>query len=210
MKKFAYSLMLCSALFATNYDDGLDAYKNKEYKKAINSFTQSVKNEQDMRSVRNLGIMHAYGTGVEKNIDKAITLLKQASTGGDAYAGLTLGNMYSQGTEVKKDFKEAALWFEKSSQAGDSKASYNLAYLYTYGDGVKKDSKKAYELYKKAATAGNIEAQINLTFIYISGQGVKKDMKQAAYWGKKVLDTGDERVIQLWEQFELEKYLEKK
>jgi len=202
--------MLSSALFASNYSDGLDAYKNKEYDKAMMFFSKSVKADKDVRSKRNLGIMYASGVGVKQDYERAIKLLKQASDGGDAYAGFSLGNMYAQGDGVKKDFKEAAIWFEKSANAGNSQAAYNLAYLYTYGDGVKKDSKKAFELYEQAAVAGSIDAQINLAFIYISAQGVEKDMKKAAFWAKKALDTGDERVKKVWEEFELEKYLEKK
>lgn len=215
MKRFACSLILSSALLSSSvlgatYDDGLAAYKMKAYDKAVILFSKSVKEDKDARSKRNLGIMYASGVGVVQDFDKAVKLLKQASNSGDAYAGFSLGNMYAQGDGVKKDFKEAAIWFDKSAKKGNPQAAYNLAYLYTYGDGVKKNFNKAYELYKQAAMAGNINAQINLTFIYISAQGVKKDMKQAAFWAKKVLDTGDERVKQMWKEFELEKFLEKK
>ena len=209
MKKFVYSLMLSSALFATNYEDGMKAYQAKDYDNAMKYFSIAGNKDKDVRSIRNLGIMYASGIGVKKDTIKAIDLLKKASNGGDAYAGYSLGNIYAQGDGVKKDFKEAALWFEKSSNAGNAKSSYNLAYFYTYGDGVKKDSKKAFSLYEKAAIAGYLDAQINLSFLYVTGQGVKKDMKKAAFWAKKVKDTGDERVNQIWEEFKLGDFLEK-
>ena len=210
MKKFVYSLMLSSALFATNYEDGMKAYKAQDYDNAMKFFDAAGKKDNDVRSIRNLGIMYASGIGVKKDTNKAIKLLTKASNGGDAYAGYSLGNMYSIGDGVDKDFKEAALWFEKSANAGNMKSAYNLGYLYTYGDGVKKDSKIAFSWYEKAAIAGYLDAQINIAFLYISGQGVKKDMKKAALWAKKVKDTGDERVNQLWNQFKLETYLDKK
>ena len=209
MKKFVYSIMLSSALFATNYEDGMKSFKAKDYGKAMEFFTKAGEKENDVRSIRNLGIMYASGIGVNKDTNKAITLLKKASNGGDSYAGYSLGNIYSQGDGVEKDFKEAAIWFEKAANAGDVKSSYNLGYLYTYGDGVKKDSKKAFFWYEKAATLGYIDAQINIAYLYISGQGVKKDMVKAAFWAKKVKDTGDERVNQMWLQFKLEKYIDK-
>lgn len=208
MKKFVYSLMLSSALFATNYEDGMKAYKNKSYEKAMKFFSKAAQEDKDVRSIRNLGIMYASGIGVEQDFVKAVELLKKASNGGDDYAGFSLGNMYSTGDGVKKDFSEAAFWYEKSANIGNAQSSYNLGYLYTYGDGVKKNLTTAFQWYEKSANAGNIDAQINLSFIYISGQGVKKDMSKAAYWAKKVLDTGDERIKQIWEQFELEKYLD--
>lgn len=210
MKRFVYSLMLCSALFATNYEDGMNAYKNKNYEKAMELFSKAAKEDKDVKSIRNIGIMYASGMGVKQDFVKAVELLKKASNEGDAYAGFSLGNMYSMGDGVDKNFKEAAFWYEKSANAGNAQSSYNLGYLYTYGDGVKKNPTTAFQWYEKSANAGNIDAQINLSFIYISGQGVKKDMTKAAFWAKKVLDTGDERIKQIWEQFELEKYLNKK
>ena len=210
MKKIVYSLMLSTALFATNYEDGMKAFQSKDYDSAMKYFSIAGDKDKDVRSIRNLGIMYASGIGVKKDTNKALELLKKASNGGDSYAGFSLGNMFAQGDGVDKDFKEAAIWFDKAANAGDIKSMANLAYLYTYGDGVKRDPKKAFFWYEKAAVGGYIDAQINIAFLYISGQGVKKDMKKAAFWAKKVKDTGDVRADQIWKQFDLQKYLDKK
>ncbi len=195
--------MLSSVLFAGNYEDGMKAYKEKDFEKAIELFSKSSKNDNDSRSTRNLGLMYIYGQGFEINNEKGIEFLKKASAKGDAFASKQLGDMSAS----KKDFKEAAIWFEKAANLGDLKSMTNLAYLYTYGDGVKKNFETAFSWYEKSASLGNIDAQINISFLYISGQGVKKDMKKAAFWAKKVKDTGDERIDQIWEQFQLKDYL---
>ncbi len=39
MKKIVYSLMLSTALFATNYEDGMKAFQSKDYDSAMKYFS---------------------------------------------------------------------------------------------------------------------------------------------------------------------------
>lgn len=86
-------------------------------------------------------------------------------------------------------------------------AAYNLGYMHTIGLGVPIDSKESIFWYERAASLGSQDAQINLGFIYILAQGVDKDMKKAASYIKQAKESGNEKAISIWEEFELEKYL---
>jgi TPR repeat protein len=68
------------------------------------------------------------------------------------------------------------------------------------------DLKKALQWYEKAAISGNINAQLNLGFAYIGGLGTKVDYKKAAFWIHKAKDTGSEKAIELWKEFNLDKH----
>ena len=77
--------------------------------------------------------------------------------------------------------------------------------MYTIGIGVTINNESAISWYEKAANLGDENAQVNLGFMYLSAQGVPKDLKKAAFYIKKAKDSGNEKAISLWEQFELEK-----
>src|SRR6185312_572564 len=51
----------------------------------------------------NLGVCYEYGTGVEKDEQKAVELYKKAAEQGDAGAQCNLANGYYNGTGVEKD-----------------------------------------------------------------------------------------------------------
>ncbi len=75
MKKIVYSLMLSSALFATNYEDGMKAFQSKDYNSAMKYFSIAGEKDKDVRSIRNLGIMYASGIGVKQDTKKGEVIL---------------------------------------------------------------------------------------------------------------------------------------
>ena len=56
-----------------------------------------------MRGCYNLGIMYAFGNGVEKDFSKAAELLKKACDGGEKNACRGLDIIYAKGNGAEKD-----------------------------------------------------------------------------------------------------------
>ena len=84
MKKFLFSMAWVSLLFGSDYDVGLDAYKNKEYKQAYEYFLKSA-NTGNSQAAHNISIMYNNGDGVEKDIKQSIKWLERASDANNSY-----------------------------------------------------------------------------------------------------------------------------
>lgn len=74
----------------------------------------------------NLGLMHANGESVEKDMLKAAELFKKAADQGHVDAQNNLGVMYFTGEGVERDEKKAVMWFEKAAAQGNADAQANL------------------------------------------------------------------------------------
>lgn len=83
--------------------------KKRNEKKAVKTLTKAAENS----AVANyyLSSMLESGTGVEKNEQKALELLKKAADAGVAYAQCKLGDKYMKGNGVAKDLTKAALLY---------------------------------------------------------------------------------------------------
>ena len=110
MKKFLFSMACVSLLFGSDYDVGLDAYKNKEYKQAYEYFLKSA-NAGNSQAAHNLSIMYHNGDGVSQNTAELIKWLEKASDAKNPYAMTQLGSNYMNGTGVEKDYKKAFALF---------------------------------------------------------------------------------------------------
>ena len=93
MKKFLFSMACVSLLFGNDYDVGLDAYKNKEYKQAYEYFLKSA-NAGNSQAAHNISIMYNNGDGVTKDINQSILWLEKASDAKNPYAMTQLGSNY--------------------------------------------------------------------------------------------------------------------
>lgn len=132
------------------------------------------------------------GTGVQKNIAKAIPLYKQAASAGDVKAASCLGFCFETGNGVKPDATEATKWYEVAANGGDSVAQVNFALALEKGLGVAKDQVAAYQWFEKAAAQGNLNAFINVGLYHEKGEGgQQKDMPKAFSWYEKAALKGD-------------------
>ena len=102
------------------------------------------------------------GTGVPKDVGKAIQLYQKAADHGYARAQAKLGFLYWNGRGVLKDETKAFELFQKAADQGYAPAQTRLGDFYQYGIGVPKDLGKATEFYKKAADQGDVQAQTYL------------------------------------------------
>jgi hypothetical protein len=82
------------------------------------------------------------GEGVEKDVAKAIELLKEAAELGNAEAMNAYGMCFYSGDGVAKDAAEAVKWYRASAARGFAPAMDNLSSCYNLGVGVRKDEKE--------------------------------------------------------------------
>lgn len=129
---------------------------NKDLKLAYNYLNKSI-SLGNIASINLLGNMYKEGLYVEKDINKAISLYKEASTYNYVYSYNNLGKIY----EEKKDYQKAFEYFEKASLLGESYALNTLGEYYRKGIYVNKDLNKAFSLYNKA-----IEVPIDNIYYY--------------------------------------------
>ena len=126
MKKIVLTLaVLTAVLFGGDFEDGMKAYNNKDYKTAMGLY-QKAANKGNVLAQNNLGLSYDNGQGVKQDYKKAMAFYQKAADQGDANAQSNLGNMYYFGKGVKKDkIKTYQLWM-KAAKQGNAVAQNNL------------------------------------------------------------------------------------
>lgn len=83
INKIVISLALLATLgFGASFEDGLNAYGNKDYQTAFKIF-QNLGNKGDAGAQNSLGYMYRYGEGVKQDYQKAKEWYEKACDGGD-------------------------------------------------------------------------------------------------------------------------------
>ena len=75
----------------------------------------------------------AMGTGVQKDMPKAVEWFRQSAEQGHVEAEAVLGYHYMQGLGVAQSYAEAARWSQRAADKGHGGAAYNLARMYVRG-----------------------------------------------------------------------------
>ena len=98
------------------------------------------------------------GEKIEKNGEKAISLLTKLAEAGQADAQFLLGELYIIDDIVKHDFALGIEWLKKASENGHADSMYLLGHCYENGLGVLKSSNDAIFWYRKASDLGHEDA----------------------------------------------------
>ena len=145
---------------------------------------------QNAEELYNKGMLYINGEGVEKNIEKGLSFLKQSAQKGNLLAVKEVADvLYSQG-----DVEEAIIWYNKSIQAGDASSARMLGYAYMYGDEhVKQDYVKSVQYNEKAIELEQNQAApyFLLGICYYLGHGVNIDYSKAAEYFRRGADLND-------------------
>ena len=91
---------------------------------------------------------------VDKNPQKAIEMLEEASSAGETEAVVELGKI----SYKKNDFSESIKWFKKAAEAGHPEALRYMGIFYFLGQGVDTDYAKAGKWFESAVKEGDLEA----------------------------------------------------
>lgn len=119
-------------------NEGVAAYKAKDFVTARQKFNQSCTAENDPKGCYHLGMMYEEALGGERNDTGAREAYKKSCDKDYALACAFLGLMYYQGKGGAKDEAAARNLLEKACDLKHAKACFNLGELYERGwNGVK-------------------------------------------------------------------------
>lgn len=139
-----------------------------------------------------LGLLFEQGLGVERNIQMALKLYKQAAEvvgcshlqplklQDNVLALNRLASFYFSGEGVPQNPILAAEYFTKAAVKNDPEAQNNLAIMYDEGIGVEQNFSEAISWFKLSANQGNTDAMFNLALMYMEGRGTQPDSEKAA------------------------------
>jgi len=193
MKILFSAILLSSSLFSSQL--ALDAFKQKDYKKAYTLYLQEA-NNGDLKAKSALSYLYFNALGVEKNSSKALKYLTQAADGNYTTAQYDLGMIYLLGEDdIKTDKQKAFKWLSRAADLNHTQAKYNLALMYYQGEGTQIDVKKSAELLESAAKDGDKQSQKIVGKIYM--QLLK--FKKAKPWLELNAKNGDEDAKHLLE-----------
>ena len=149
-------LVATASSHATFAGDGLDAYRQGNYAKAVIELTDT---NNDPVVNYYMGRMRLYGYGQLKNNISALRNFQHAAEKGFLPAQQILARYVLL---VDKNPEQALYWFKKSADANDIQAQMYCAAAYLFGVGTKQNSELAKRYYIAAAKSGNALAQYTL------------------------------------------------
>ena len=117
------------------YEEGLDAYKRKDYATAFKEWMPLAKEGNKFAQFK-LGWLYRVGSGVRLDVKEAVRWWRKAAEQGHASAQSNLAFMYLSGRGVLQDKKVAAKWYRKAAELGDAPGQYKLGEMY---DDLKKN-----------------------------------------------------------------------
>ena len=190
MRKVLLGLLLAGSLFAGEFDNAMQAYRNGGFIEALNGFYVLAKNG-DAQAQYNVGQMYAQGKGVQQDTRKAMEWYEKAAKQGYAPAQYNLAEIYHNlGAVEDHAYEKAKYWYEKAANQGVMQAHNNLAALYMEGKGVRQDVHKAFEHFRKAAEMGDANAQLNIGILYAWSKEIPEDKLKAYENLKAALKSG--------------------
>jgi hypothetical protein len=169
-----------------DYQSGLDAYNNDDYKKArydwiavITTSPGKVTPATRAESNYAIGMLYWMGQGVPASYQDASKWLFRAAEMGHAGAQGKLGYLYTQGITVPQNYETAFQWFSKAAEQGDIDGQYNLGNFYLNGWGTEPDKTMATQYLTAASAQGDKDAELALKNLSQSPPGSKVNLAQA-------------------------------
>ena len=141
----------------------------------------------------NIAKFYKNGTGVERDINKALELYRKAADKGHTGAMTDLAEIYRYGDEIEKDDDKAVEWYQKAADKDELSAIMALAEIFSEGKIVVKDMDKAIHYYKLAAEKESAPALYELGRIYENGNGIEQNKSKALYWYRKAANKGNDK-----------------
>ena len=136
-------------------------YQNRSYLKAFQLYNRAV-NLGNSKAQYILGQKYLYGSGLEMDRPKALSLLQLSAEQGFPDAELILGQLYDSGKILPHNPALAVSYFTRSAQHGHPEGWRRLAEKYEKGEDVSVNLARAEEYYEKAHQCGSVGALFNL------------------------------------------------
>jgi TPR repeat protein len=157
MKIFTFTVLMFVTLIAGDYENGLQAIKNNDYKTALKYWLPHA--QQGNSSYQfNIGLLYDN----LKDYDNAIKWYTKAALQKHTGACNNLGLIYLY---IKKDYIFAFNLFTIAANNGNQDSQVSLGYMYDNGLGINMNKIEAYKWWMIAAKEGNSLAQKNLDIL---------------------------------------------
>jgi len=184
-----YCLLLSQFVAAQTCEGDHLIFSNE---KDLNSKVISAAESGDTQAQYLLGMAYLNGKGIERNKEKALSMLEKSAVAGNSEAQYLLGEYYAATGKSDADFQKAIDWYQKSIKQDCMPALMGLGILTATGKGVPKNTDAGIQMVTKAAEAGYSGAQALLGVLMITGDlGVNKDLNSGFNWTKRAADAGD-------------------
>lgn len=183
---FLMALLLTAWPAQAGLEEGLTAYRNKNYQTALNEMLPLAK-AGNARAQNVMGLLYQGGHGVPQDHAESLRWLVLSAEQNEPTAFNNLGVVYSKGLGVKQDHAEAVKWFRRAADAGNELGTYNLAYKYEKGEGTRRSYAEALRLYQIGAQRGHAPAEAAVGRFHEEGMGVGFDATTAALWYRKAM-----------------------
>lgn len=122
MQQFVCAMLCCVCFLLTvssyseaSFFDGMEAYRQNDYKTAMREFKAS---DDDVKSYYMLGVMFEKGEGVKTDFVEAAAWYLKAADKDSAAAMYRLGRLYERGLGVEQNSIEAKKLYQKASRLG--------------------------------------------------------------------------------------------
>lgn len=161
MQRYLFVLALLSLLSSpacAGFQEGKDAYDNKNWQQAV-LHLRPIAEEGDDRALIVLGNMYSNGFGVTQNYQEALSLYKRAAEKNNTDAMNAIGAIYTSGLGVDVSLNTAMQWFHRTAQQGDQTGAFFYATILYRGnrsttDDIQPDIYNAYKWFKISAKSG--------------------------------------------------------
>lgn len=142
----------------------------------------------ELEALHLLGLAHARGHGVKRDLVRARRLQTEAAEHGLVDAQFELSLLLAQGSGGKRDTRGARRWEDKAADAGHARACLNRAARLARKK--KPDFAAAMRWYERAVEGGSAEAAARLCRMYLAGQGATRNEATAEHWYKRAAELG--------------------
>ena len=122
------SIMIATSAYANDFQEGLDAIHETNYKKALRKLLPLAESGHAAAQY-NIGVMHEWGNGVPQDNSLALKWYKRSAELFHKDAQNNLGALYSKGEGTEQSFVEALKWFLISAENGSEGGQKNIRIL---------------------------------------------------------------------------------
>ena len=122
------SIMIAIPAYANDFQEGLDAIHETNYKKAMGKLLPLAESGHAAAQY-NIGVMHEWGNGVPQDNSQALKWYKRSAELFHKDAQNNLGALYSKGEGTEQSFVEALKWFLISAENGSEGGQKNIRIL---------------------------------------------------------------------------------
>ncbi|MBI2255803.1 MAG: sel1 repeat family protein [Proteobacteria bacterium] len=126
------------------------------------------------KALRQLALMHFYGSHFPRDPERGRTLLEQSATLGDTEAMVGLGNWLLSNAFGGADRTAAMAWFRKAADAGDEDGQFHVGLMHE----AVGDFTEAATWYQMASNVSS-DAVCALAALLADGKGVPQDIEEA-------------------------------